>query len=138
MTGGSKILGMPVAKFRDLMDADCTRCGTPAPSGGNCPQRDRSVLCNPCIDVINAEIRAANTAARAAGPQCAACARRPVTRILCKGMQGETGMCGTCARVTAWALRASALVPVSWASLTSAAIIRAARTGGKPPKGFRY
>lgn len=87
------MLGMPVATFEALARTACTTCGRPAADARekeNHPQKDRSVLCSPCIDTINAEIRAA---AATAHPDCEHCGVPHATR-----MMADVHLCLKCSR----------------------------------------
>lgn len=103
MTTRRTLLGMPIAEFRALALEDCTRCGRPAAEGHcgeNHPQRDKAVLCDPCITKVNAAIDAQPPAPK---PPCVHCAQ-PATRR----MGSDVDLCAADAK------RAQRLLTTSW------------------------
>lgn len=80
---------------------NCDTCPERGRSGRDLPeynvtrQRDGRELCYVCVNEINAEIRAAAAAARAAAPKCECCGKRRGTWRL--GMD-RVLVCGTCKR----------------------------------------
>jgi hypothetical protein len=94
------MLGMPAATYRQLKAADCTRCGRHAASNQpypeNHPQRDRTTLCDSCIDGVNREIDRARAVAKAAAPKCEGCGKGQRTYTLMPGTANATHLCRGC------------------------------------------
>jgi hypothetical protein len=105
------MLGMPRATFEALAQTACTTCGRAASEARereNHPQRDRSVLCSPCIDTINAALRAA---AATSHPDCEGCGVHNATR-----MMADVHLCLKCSKAAQRRLTATlftGMIPVT-------------------------